>query len=138
MSVPSDPNEISTLTPSHFLIGKPSFEPVAKNYLETPDNRLARWQHIQKLKQHFWQRWQKEYLHHLQSRTKWHTGSENLRVGTIVLLVDENQAPLQWTLGRVLKVYPGADNIVRVADVKTSKGQFRRSVKKLCALPYEH
>jgi len=138
MPVPSDPNEISTLTPSHFLIGKPSSEPVAKNYLETPDNRLARWQHIQKLKQHFWQRWQKEYLHHLQSRTKWHTGSENLRVGTIVLLVDENQAPLQWTLGRVLKVYPGADNIVRVADVKTSKGQFRRSVKKLCALPYEH
>lgn len=79
MSIPSDPNEISILTPSYFLIETSLSEPVSKNYQEIPDNRLARWQHISKLKQHFWQRWQKEYLHHLQSRTKWTSGADNLK-----------------------------------------------------------
>ncbi|XP_018315524.1 uncharacterized protein [Mycetomoellerius zeteki] len=50
MPVPSDSNEISILTPSHFLIGTSLSEPVSKNYLEISDNRLARWQHVQKLK----------------------------------------------------------------------------------------
>ncbi|XP_018407517.1 PREDICTED: uncharacterized protein LOC108783445 [Cyphomyrmex costatus] len=138
MPIPSDPNEISILTPSHFLIGATPLEPVSQSHLEIPDNRLTRWQHIQKLKQHFWQRWQKEYFYHFQSRTKWTSGAENLKVDTIFLLLGENQPLLRWALGRVIKVYPGADGVVRVADVKTAQGQFRRSVRKLCALPYEH
>ncbi|XP_076384097.1 uncharacterized protein LOC143261866 [Megalopta genalis] len=32
--------------------------------LAIPNNRLSNWQHIQKVKQHFWTRWQKEYINH--------------------------------------------------------------------------
>lgn len=127
MPIPSDPNDIFSLSPSQFLIGALLSQPVSKNYIDIPDNHLSRWQHILKLKQHFWHRWQKEYLHHLQNQTKWTTEVENLKTDTVVLLAEENQTPLQWILGRVVKVYPGTDGVVRVADVKTSHGQFRKS-----------
>ena len=55
----------------------------------------------------------------------------------MVLLIDENMPPLQWAVGRILEVHPGADNVVRVATVKTTKGTFKRAVKKLCVLPID-
>lgn len=133
----SDPHDLTPLTPSHFLLGVSLSEPVTKDYKNVPDNHLTRWQHIQKIKQTFWSRWQKEYLHHLQLRTKWATGSENLQIGTLVLLMDDNAAPLYWSLGRVEEVHPGDDGIVRVATVKTANGLLKRPVRKLCALPLD-
>jgi len=39
-----------------------------------------------------------------------------------------------WPKGRVTKTYPGTDGLVRVADVLTQWGTFRRPVSKLCVL----
>ncbi|XP_046592768.1 uncharacterized protein LOC107217180 [Neodiprion lecontei] len=133
----SNPNDITALTPSHFLVGDSLLLPTEHNYLKVPDNRLSRWQHLQKVKQHFWNRWYQEYLSELQKRQKWHFNHSNLKVGTLVLLKEENLPPLQWLLGRVVEVHAGADNIVRVATVRTSTGLFKRAVKKLCPLPVE-
>ncbi|XP_043286900.1 uncharacterized protein [Venturia canescens] len=68
---------------------------------------------------------------------KWYLQGDNLKVGTLVLLKEDNVAPLRWPRGRVVEVHVGKDNIVKVATVRTSSGLFKRAVKKLCPLPLE-
>ncbi|KAK9702992.1 methyltransferase (DUF5641) [Popillia japonica] len=78
----------------------------------------------------------REYLNHLQTRTKWKTnGSGNLTPGRLVLLKEDNIPAGQWLTGRVEKVFFGAgqwltgrvekvffgdDGVVRAASVKNS------------------
>lgn len=104
----SDPIDLSAITPSHFLIGDSLILPAQKDYLEVPENRLTRWQQIQKLSQKFWDRWQAEYLQELQRRNKWTEGGDNieLNIGSI-LLKEDHVPPLQWTLGRITALFPG-------------------------------
>ncbi|XP_071654106.1 uncharacterized protein [Temnothorax longispinosus] len=111
--------------------------PPEYSYMKVPDNKLSRWQHAQKLRQHFWKRWQEEYLQELQKRHKWRNKGKDLEVGTLVILKEDNTPPLQWVLGRVEEVHPGKDNVIRVATVKTPTGLFKRAVQKLCPLPAE-
>ncbi|XP_011170391.1 uncharacterized protein LOC105203313 [Solenopsis invicta] len=106
-----------------------------RDYLQEPDNRLKIWQHLQKVRQDFWQR---EYLVELQRRNKWINGRENLQPGVLVLLKKDNLPPLQWALGRVTKVHPTTNNVVRVVTVQTASGKFKRAARNLCPLPYEH
>ncbi|XP_026475511.1 uncharacterized protein LOC113380515 [Ctenocephalides felis] len=100
----SDPNDLNPLTPGHFLIGKFLTSISIPNVLDIPKNRLGRYQHLQRLAQHFWKRWHKEYISELQSRTKC-TGRANqsLKVGTMVLLKEDNVPPLNWQLGRIIE-----------------------------------
>ncbi|XP_011858471.1 PREDICTED: uncharacterized protein LOC105556028 [Vollenhovia emeryi] len=100
-----------------------------------PENRLARRQHIQKLSQQFWERWQAEYLQELQRRNKWADGGDNITMDTLVLLKEDHVPPLQWSLGRVSALFPGQDGVVRVVSVRTRSGEVKRSVKKLCPIP---
>ncbi|XP_011686442.1 PREDICTED: odorant receptor 43a-like [Wasmannia auropunctata] len=39
----------------------------------------------------------------------------------MVLIKQQNLAPLQWTLGRVQDIHPGSDKVARTATVKTAK-----------------
>ncbi|GFV63238.1 integrase catalytic domain-containing protein [Trichonephila clavipes] len=68
----SDPADIRALTPGHFLIGEPLLEiPESKSIINTSLSLSCRWKSLLKLRQHFWDRWHKEVLHHYQSRPKW-------------------------------------------------------------------
>lgn len=131
----SDPTDLNPLTPAHFLIGDSITSPVERNQLDIPTNRLSRWEHIQKIKQHFWKRWSQEYLHGLQSRSKWHNTNSSIQIGDLVLLIEDNVPPLRWRTGRVIAVHPGEDKVIRVVTVKCSSGVFKRPVKKCCVLP---
>ncbi|KAJ8976507.1 hypothetical protein NQ317_012711 [Molorchus minor] len=99
--------------------------------------RLSRLQHIQQCQQHFWRRWKQEYIADLQRRTKWTTTKGQLHVGDVVLLKEDNSPPLSWKLGRVIQLHPGVDGVSRVATVKTSRSDVKRSYAKLCPLPKE-
>lgn len=46
----NDPSDLNVLTPAHFLIGDSLTQPVQRCFLETPDNHLSNWQHLQKLR----------------------------------------------------------------------------------------
>ncbi|XP_063991157.1 uncharacterized protein LOC135169789 [Diachasmimorpha longicaudata] len=135
MPMSSDPNDLMALTPGHFLIGESLTCPRDHDFTDTPSSRLSSWQHIQKLKQHFWTRWHREYISELSFRSKWSQGQHQIKEGTVVLLKEDNLPALQWALGRVIKVRPGADGIIRVVTVKTAKGLFDRNVKRLAPLP---
>lgn len=133
----SDPNDLNVLTPSHFLIGDVLTSLPQNDVKNIPENRLTHFKNLQRQTQHFWQRWSTSYLTTLQERAKWCKSFPNLCVGTLVLIKEDNSAPLYWKTGRVVKVFPGNDDIVRVVELKTNAGIVKRSVTKLCALPVE-
>ncbi|XP_062533973.1 uncharacterized protein LOC134202990, partial [Armigeres subalbatus] len=107
--VSDDPNDMSVLTPFHFLIGRLGLTVPEPALHDEKVGRLSRWQHIQLMQQHFWSRWSKEYLHQLQTRHKWNSGVKQVHIGALVLLLDENLPPQQWRRGRVIAAHPGDD-----------------------------
>lgn len=134
----TDPNDLTALTPGHFLIGDRLTGIPDHDFLKLPSGRLSSWQHIQQLRQHFWKRWSNEYLQTLISRKKWHTGeATNLTVGSMVIVKEDNIPPMQWPLGRIIAVHPGKDGIIRVVTVKTSVGEYTRCVKRIAPLPID-
>lgn len=90
----TDPNDPSALMLGHFLIGNYLTSITETDFSGTPTNRLSTWQHIQKDKQHFWTRWHKEYVNHLNLRCKWMIGAHHIREGTIVVLKEDHLPPL--------------------------------------------
>jgi transposase InsO family protein len=131
----TDPKDLLPLTPGHFLIGDALTAIAQPNLTLIPTNRLSRWQHVQKIYQHFWARWSKEYLSSLQERSKWKRQQINLKIGDIVLIKEDNLPPLHWKMARVIEVHSGKDGIVRVATVNTASGNVKRAVHRLCPLP---
>lgn len=130
-----DPNDLTVLSPGHFLtletlvaVPYPDLEPV-------PMNKLDRWQLVQHMHQEFWKCWHAEYLHTLQQRPKWWNQRELLRESSLVLLKNENVPPLQWKRGRIIVLHPGRDGISQVATIRTVDGSFTRLLVKLCPLP---
>ena len=59
---------------------------------------------------------------------------KNVSVDDVVVVHEDGMVPTLWPLARVVRVYPGKDGLVRVVDVKTSKGVYKRPVTKLVVL----
>lgn len=132
----TDPSDFSCLTPAHFLVGEPLMSYPEKDVTTVPESRLSFWQRVVKIQQHFWQRWSVEYLNRLQNRPKWYKTCTNLQENTIVLVKEDNVPPLKWSLARILKVIPSRDKKVRLVELKTQNGVFKRPITKLCPLPF--
>ncbi|GFT61356.1 integrase catalytic domain-containing protein [Trichonephila clavipes] len=132
----SDPADIRALTPGHFLIGEPLLKiPESKSITNTSLSLSCRWKSLLKLRQHFWDRWHKEVLHHYQSRPKWKTSQSEVQVSNLVLISDDKRPPLSWPMARILKLIPGTDGNNRVAILQTESGLTRRSINKIVVLP---
>lgn len=138
----ADPNDPPVLTPAHFLIGDSFTSLPEGDFTKVQTNRLSHWQHITQVRQHFWNRWHKEYLNELNIRHKWATGRHSIKKNSVVLLAEDNVPSMQWVLGQVTEVHPGVDGVIRAATVRTCSGVFKRTVKKLALLPiidnYKH
>lgn len=136
-SLTSDPNDSLALSPAHYLIGKPLTTLPEGDMTCVPANRLSSWQHIVKVRQDFWARWNLEYLNELQKRSKWVKDETNLEVGTVVLIKSKGMPCSQWALGKIMELHPGEDGVARVATIKTATGTTKRATKLLCKLPTE-
>ncbi|XP_071653530.1 uncharacterized protein [Temnothorax longispinosus] len=66
-----DPDDMSALTPGHFLIGAPLLAVPEPFLTDTAESSLSRWQHLQKMRDHFWSRWSHEYINGMIARSKW-------------------------------------------------------------------
>lgn len=133
----SCPTDLLPLTPGHFLIGRPLTSLPSPDVCDLSSNRLSAYQHLQKLWHHIWIRWSKEYINELQVRKKWKTTREHLKIGTLVLIREDNLPPLCWQLGRVVELHPGSDGISRVVSLRTARGLTKRAYSKICPLPIE-
>ncbi|XP_068987632.1 uncharacterized protein [Bombus flavifrons] len=135
--ISSDPKDPPVLTPGHFLIGDTLTSLRERDFRTVPSGRLSSWQRIHQIKQYFWSRWNREYLNELTRRNKWDKGKHDIREGTVVILREDNVPSMQWPLGRVIKVHPGADGIIRTATVQTATSILDRGVKRLVPLPIQ-
>jgi hypothetical protein len=130
----SDAEDVNAITPGHFLIGRPLTALPEPVYEDVTSNRLHRWQLLQKMTQHFWKKWSRDYLTTLQNRTK-SAGQSKIIIGMLVLVREDNLPPTQWLVGRIVQLHPGQDGIVRVVSLKTKNGIYKRPVVKICVLP---
>lgn len=135
--ISSDPNDLEALTPGHFLIGCPLTSLPEYPFVNVPANRLSRFELLQQISQSFHRRWSSEYLHLLQQRVRWTDKTNPPRVGDLVLLKEPILPPLQWRMGRIVKLFPGSDGIPRVAEVLVGDSVLKRAVATLSRLPVE-
>ncbi|XP_058448973.1 uncharacterized protein LOC131428930 [Malaya genurostris] len=117
-----DPNDLTAVTPAHFLVGRQLQSIPEPSYINLKLSTLSRWQLVQVIQQHFWKRWLAEYLPEMQNRQKWYKITK-IRPGALVLINNPNVPPMQWPLGRIIRTHPGDDNIVRVVTIRTAKGE---------------
>jgi len=130
----NDPHDGDYLSPGHFLIGTPLLAPPEPSLLDTKTNYVQRWHLVNRLCQHFWKKWRKEYLSILQIRSKWQRPEANLQVGDLVFIKDDRVPRLQWPRGRVTETHPGNDNTVRVVTLRTNGNFMKRPVTNLVPL----
>lgn len=132
-----DIDDLDALTPGHFvMLSAPTCIP-EPSLLEINENRLNNWQRVQKAFQHIWQRWSDEYLQTLQQRNKWRKLQDNVSVGQLVLVLDNNLPPSKWLMGRIIEVYPDSEGIIRSVKLKLQKGTLVRPIVKICPLPMD-
>lgn len=124
------------LTPAHFWMGRPLNALPEQDYLQLP-NITERYEIQQKLVHHyFWKLWSSQYLIQLQQLPKWKVVKENVKVGEIVLLKEDNTPPQVWRKAKVTQVFPGKDGHMRVVMTTDSKKtEFKRSLRKIVRLP---
>lgn len=130
-----DPDNFDALTPGHFLVGSHLKAVPTASLLDVNENRLSRWQTVQKLLENFWKVWSSDYLNSLQQRSKWKVNRANLQLNDLVLIRNPNLPPAKWELGRVVECHPGPDRLTRVVTIKTAKSKYKRPIAQLCKLP---
>ncbi|KAL0880978.1 hypothetical protein ABMA27_002135 [Loxostege sticticalis] len=131
----SDPNDLSVLTPGHFLTLAPLTTVPTPDYTNVKINRLTRWQLLQRMHQDFWNRWHTEYLTTLSQRLKWTKPTREVKIGQMVIIKDESTHPLKWRFGRIANLFYGRDGIPRSASIQTVQGVLSRPLVKLCPIP---
>ena len=130
----TDPRDEAVLSPNQLLHMKDE-RSLPYGVFDPKDGYVRRWwKQAQRLSNMFWKRWIREYLPTLQLRHKWVKLEDNLQMGDLVLVMDENTPRRQWPLGRITKTRPDRQGNVRSVEV-LSKGSIKtRPISKLCLL----
>lgn len=119
------------LTPSHLITGRRllSFPGVGNKCIEDPDYQVVarspaelsrRMLHLNRIIDHFWTRWRKEYLTELRevhSRKQSNSSGSEVAVGDIVLVNDPDHPRTFWKLVRVMELIRSTDGQVRGARI---------------------
>ena len=121
MPANDDPESCDALTHGHFLSGSALKIVPTESVLDLRETLLTRWQFYQRILEHFWRSWSRDYLQSSQQRTKWFSRHSNLNIGDLVLLRNANLPPAKWKLARVIKCVLGREGAARVVHVKKKK-----------------
>lgn len=142
-----DATDELALTPAHFLLGRAAETTPVDAVSETNRSLGTKFRHRQMLLQKFWKLWQSDYLKSLQARNKWVLPKDNMAVGDVVVLCDDNAPPNSWRLGQIHEVHPDAEGNVRNVTVrvkmpnndqrspqKWKDNYLQRAVQRVCKL----
>lgn len=120
--ISSDPDSPFLLTPAMILTQKVCTPLAPPGAFEATDMYRQQWKRVQHLANTFWERWRREYLSTLQSRSKWQNSQPNVKEGDLVLLKDPQVKRNQWPMALVTKAYLDSDGKVRKLELKVTKG----------------
>lgn len=125
------------LTPNMMLFGEADKDTMAPGVFSEKDSCSKLYsRQSQHLMSQLIRRWYTEYLPDITRRLKWYKGTKQVEVDDVVVLIEPNEIRSLWQLGRITRVYPGPDGVVRIADVKLPNGSVKakRSVGRLAVL----
>ena len=131
--VSASPHELKPITPNHLIYGHALAATFTTAYQDI-DVPLKHVRQVSTTIRRFWRRWIAEYLPSLMEHSKWRLHKPNLRNNDVVLVVNDTALRGKWLLGRIVKIYPSKDDIVRSVRVKIGNGEYDRPVAKLCPL----
>ncbi|XP_067016654.1 uncharacterized protein [Acropora muricata] len=133
------------LTPSHLISGRRllSLPDASRNGTDNSsahETVTRRAKYLQKLMDHLWNRWRREYIPALKEshRFKLDSAGQTAQIGDIVSVHDESLPRTKWRMGVVHELIKGVDKKTRGAVVRiTDKGKssyLRRPLQRLCPL----
>ena len=134
------------LTPSHLIVGRRILSVPSKSLSDevgqTEETLTRRAKFLQRILDHFWNRWRSEYLTQLREYHRCSKRANSLRkvqVGDIVCLLDSKIPKQLWHLGKVERLLRGRDGQVRSAVVRVKSGnsptvEWRRPLQRLYPL----
>ena len=130
------------LTPSHLLCGRRLLsvpygdipEATDPDWDPKSDDLTRRVVYLQRLIDKFWNRWSKEYLLELREshrNTLQDSSPQEISVGEMVVVHDDNQRRGLWNLGKIEKLIEGEDHRIRSAVVRVhGEGRKTKTLKR--------
>ena len=109
------------VTPAHLKLGK-ALVSLPNSFDSVQDVRKitvkSRWKQRQKLQRSHFLRFREEYLLSLSKlQTKQETNKE-LKVGDVVLMLEERRNRDDFPIGRITQVFRGSDNVIRSVELR--------------------
>ena len=110
----------TVITPSHLLFGRRLLDPLPHSEQQIPLPAHA--QQVKNTIEHFWRRFQKEYLTCLRA-SRYSKEPTFPDVGDVVLVRDKFSARCNWPISRVFKLIKSADGVTRGAVLRLANGK---------------
>lgn len=131
--IPVDPHEKEALTPNHFVLGDSGGMQIM-GVCQSSDNLYKSWKQSQYLAEQFCRWWIREYLPFLTRRSKWHQKTVPIKIGNIVIVVDDRHPRNYWKKGIIIDVNKDKSGWGKSAVVQTANGAYTRPTVKLAVL----
>ncbi|XP_049816373.1 uncharacterized protein LOC126263326 [Schistocerca nitens] len=115
--------ESEPLTPAHFLVGDRLTTLPTDPESPVRKDLSKEFQRLQKMVEHFWNRWKKEYLILLKNFHETHQprpGSGRLQLGDVFLLQEDVGPRHVWRKARIEDLHEGRDGKIRTVTLRTS------------------
>ena len=106
---------INILTPNCLLLGRSSADNPA--CYDSSVSIFSRLNLVEKISNQFWKHWVSLYAPTLVRQCKWKSVQDNLKVGDVVLVLDQNVLKGEYRIAKVVGVTPGRDGHVRSASL---------------------
>lgn len=134
--VSSDVADPDPVTPNLLLMGRRDSSLPLVSYPSSELLSRRRWRHSQILADHFWSHFVKRYLPQLQSRQKWQKETQDVKVGSVVTIMDPQLPRALWQVGLIKDVFPSKDGrVLRTAEISIGSKSYIRLVSRLAVLP---
>ncbi|GFS70267.1 integrase catalytic domain-containing protein [Nephila pilipes] len=100
---------------------------------DSVDSKLLsrRAKYSQRIRDNLRNRFWSEYLGQLRLHALKRDVLQKLCVGDVVLVEDINKRSIHWPLAKITEIFPGRDNVVRLAKVETDNGIFLHRIQRL-------
>ena len=127
----NDPHSV-ILTPNHLLTMKAEDVITPSGNIDSTELYGRKmWRKSQQFAEQFWAEWKSFYLAEITKRQRWKNVQRNIKIGDVVLIVEEELPRNTWKTGVIEEVKAGSDGLVRSAKVRLSNKLRDKSGKEI-------